>query len=190
MSRIGKRPVILPKGVTAKIDGGVLAIHGPKGESKFDIGEARYPAVQVKIADSQITVTRKEESRRGRTEQGLVRALIQNIVVGVTKGYSKILDVVGVGYKADAQARTLNLNLGFSHPIAFAIPGGISVTVEKQTRITVSGIDKKLVGETASMIRRLRPPEPYKGKGVRYADEVVRRKVGKAAAGATTTGGG
>lgn len=189
MSRIGKRPVILPKGVTAKIENGVITIHGPKGEGKLNVSEDRYGGVEVKIADGAIAVTRKEETRRGRTEQGLVRALIQNIVVGVTHGYTRILDVVGVGYKAESAGRVLNLSLGFSHPIAFPLPDGINVNVEKQTRITVTGVDKKMVGEVAARIRRFRPPEPYKGKGVRYSDEIVKRKVGKAAAGATSSGG-
>lgn len=179
----------MPKGVTAKLEGGVLTVHGPKGECKLCVNEDRYAAVDVKIADGTVAVTRREETRRGRTEQGLVRALIQNNVVGVTNGYTKILDVVGVGYKAESQGRILNLNLGFSHPIAFPLPDGINVNVEKQTRITVTGVDKKMVGEVASRIRRFRPPEPYKGKGVRYADEVVKRKIGKAAAGATSSGG-
>lgn len=188
MSRIGKRPVVLPKGVTATINGGVLAVKGPKGELKLPVGEDLYRAAETKVVEGTIVVTRREETRLGRTQQGLVRALIQNMVVGVTEGYSKTLDVVGVGYKAELKGKTLGLALGFSHPIDFPLPEGITATVDKGTRIIVSGIDKKLVGETASRIRRFRPPEPYKGKGVRYADEYVRRKVGKAAAGATAGG--
>ena len=156
MSRIGKRPVVLPKGVTATINGGVLAVKGPKGELKLPVGEDRYRAVETKAADGSVTVTRREETRLGRTQQGLVRALIQNMVVGVTEGYSKTLDVVGVGYKAELKGKTLGLALGFSHPIDFPLPEGISATVDKGTRIVVSGIDKKLVGETAS--RTFTPP--------------------------------
>ncbi|MFH0800316.1 MAG: 50S ribosomal protein L6 [Pseudomonadota bacterium] len=187
MSRIGKKPVVLPKGVTAKIENEKLAVRGPKGELKLILDASRYPGVETRITDGAIAVTRKDDGRRARTEQGLVRALIQNMVVGVTTGYSRILDVVGVGYRAELKGKALNLSLGFSHPIEFALPDGIAVMVDKQTRITIQGIDKKLVGETAACIRRYRPPEPYKGKGVRYSDEVVKRKVGKAAAG--TTGG-
>lgn len=190
MSRIGKRPVVLPKGVTAKLENGRLAIKGAKGELYFQVGSENYPAIKVAVSDGSVTVSRAEETRRGRTEQGLVRALIQNMAKGVTDGYSRTLDIVGVGYKAELKGRMLNLNLGFSHPIEFPLPEGINVAVEKQVRLIVSGTDKKLVGETASRIRRFRPPEPYKGKGVRYADEIVRRKVGKAAAGTATAGGG
>ena len=188
MSRIGKRPVVLPKGVTAKIEGGVLSVRGPKGELKLPVGEDVYRAVETKAVDGSVAVTRREESRLSRTQQGLVRALIQNMVVGVTEGYTRTLDVVGVGYKAELKGKILNLALGFSHPIDFPLPEGIQVTVDKQTRIVVTGTDKKLVGETAARIRRFRPPEPYKGKGVRYADEYVKRKVGKAAAGASSGG--
>lgn len=188
MSRIGKRPVVLPKGVTAKIDNDVLTIKGPKGELKLPVGEERYHGVGVAVTDGSIAVNRRDDSRLARTEQGLLRALIQNNVTGVTEGYTKTLDVVGVGYKAEAKGKTLGLALGFSHPIEYPLPDGIHVAVEKQTRIVITGIDKKVVGETAAQIRRFRPPEPYKGKGVRYADEVVRRKVGKAAAG-TGAGG-
>jgi len=188
MSRIGKRPILLPKGVTAKRDQGFLSVKGSKGELKLLVDPIRYPGIEVKITDGTLSVVRQEESRRGRTEQGLIHALIKNMVTGVTEGYRKSLDVVGVGYKAELKGKLLNLSLGFSHPVDFKIPDGISIQVEKQTRIVVEGIDKKLVGETAACIRRFRPPEPYKGKGVRYADEVVKKKVGKTAAGAT--GGG
>lgn len=188
MSRIGKRPIALSKGVTAVIDDEVLSVKGPKGELKFQLGNNGYHKVKVVVSDGTILVSRLEETRYGRMEQGLVRALIQNMVSGVTHGYSRMLDVVGVGYKAELRGKILNLALGFSHPIDFPLPDGITVTVDKQTRIVISGIDKKLVGETAACIRRFRPPEPYKGKGVRYADEIVKRKVGKAAAG-TASGG-
>jgi Ribosomal protein L6P/L9E len=143
MSRIGKRPVVLPKGVTAKVESGVLQMKGPKGELKIDLGPGRYDAVLTKITDGSIEVTRKEETRLGRTQQGLVRALIQNMAVGVSLGYSCTLDVVGVGYRAEAKGRILNLSLGFSHPVDFPLPDGINATVEKQTRIVIQGIDKK-----------------------------------------------
>jgi large subunit ribosomal protein L6 len=185
MSRIGKLPVEVAKGVTVKVEEGTLKIKGPKGELHFDINEGRYGAVNVAITDGSITVTRKEESKLARTQQGLVRSLIQNMVTGVTETFSKNLELVGVGYKADAKGKSLNLSLGFSHPIDFPLPEGISAAVDKGTKITISGADKQLVGEVAAEIRKLRPPEPYKGKGIRYEGETVRRKVGKAAAGAT-----
>ena len=188
MSRIGKIPVVVTKGVAATLTNGVLHIKGPKGELSLDVGERRYPRVAVALADGTIAVTRREESRYSRTEQGLVRALIQNMVSGVTENFSRIMDIVGVGYKAEVKGETLALALGFSHPVNFEIPKGIKIAVDKQTRVTVTGADRQLVGETSARIRRLRPPEPYKGKGIRYADEVVRRKVGKAAAGATSGG--
>ena len=187
MSRIGKRPVVVPKGVTTVIEGGVLRVKGPKGQLSLDVAEGRFPLVEVKLSDSAVTVTRREETKMARAQQGLVRALIQNMVTGVTEGFSRVLDIVGVGYRAEAKGKVLNLSLGRSHPVEFAVPEGIQISVEKQTRVTVSGTDKQLVGETAARIRRLKPPEPYKGKGILYSGEVVKRKVGKAAVG--TTGG-
>lgn len=184
MSRIGKRPVILPKGVTARIDGGVVTIKGPKGESHLQAGKERYKFIDLKLEGDKIIVSRTEETKFSRTEQGLIRALVGNMVEGVTKGYSRSLDVVGVGYKAELKGKSLSLSVGLSHPVDYVPPTGVTVTVDKQTRIVVSGVDKKSVGEAAACIRRFRPPEPYKGKGIRYVDEIVRRKVGKAAAGA------
>lgn len=185
MSRIGKIPVVVTKGVTVKITDGILSVKGPKGELKLDVSDRKYPCVKVETTNEAVAVSRKEETSDGRREQGLVRALIQNMMVGVVQGYSKTLDIVGVGYRAEAKGKVLNLSLGFSHPVEYPLPEGITVTVDKQTRVVISGIDKKTVGETAACIRRFRPPEPYKGKGVRYADERVRRKVGKTAAGST-----
>jgi len=185
MSRIGKKPVVVPKGVTANMTGMVLKAKGAKGELSFDIDQGRFPTVKVEQKDGTVAVTRIEESRRARAEQGLVRALIQNLMTGVSEGFAKELEIIGVGYKAEVKGQSLNLNLGFSHPIDFAIPTGIEIQVDKQTRIKIAGANKHEVGEIAAQIRRLRPPEPYKGKGIRYAGEIVRRKVGKAAAGAT-----
>jgi large subunit ribosomal protein L6 len=167
--------------VTVKTESGILGVKGPKGSLTLDVSEARYGLIAVAIKDGEIEVTRKDETRQARTQQGLVRALIQNMVTGVSDTFSKTLELIGVGYKADAKGQSLNLNLGYSHPIDFPIPTGIAVAVEKQTRITLSGADRQLVGETAARIRKLRPPEPYKGKGIRYENEIVRRKVGKAA---------
>lgn len=187
MSRIGKKPVVLAKGVVAKRDGEFIVIRGPKGELRFDVGQKRYAHIDVVVSDKDVTVNRADESKDASREQGTARALIQNMVVGTTEGYKRILDIVGVGYKAELKGKELVLNLGFSHPIEFTIPSGIDITVDKQTRLTVTGIDKQMVGQVSAQLRMYRPPEPYKGKGVRYADEVVRRKVGKTAASA---GGG
>ncbi len=181
MSRIGKKPVVVPQGVTVKLEAGTLYVKGPKGELSFDVNEHRYGNIKVAVEDSSIAVTRRDEGKLSRTQQGLVRALIQNMVTGVTDTFSKKLELVGVGYRAEMKGSALNLSLGFSHPIDFPLPEGIKIAVDKQTKIVVSGADKRLVGETAARIRKLRPPEPYKGKGIRYEDEVVRRKVGKAA---------
>ena len=185
MSRIGKRPIVIPKGVTVKKEGSALTVKGPKGELKRDF--VNYTKISLEVANDSITVQRKNTELDSSMEQGLIRALVANMVHGCEHGYTKVLDVVGVGYKADLKGKVLNLALGFSHPVDFNIPNGITVTVDKQTRITITGADKQVVGEVAASIRRIRPPEPYKGKGVRYADEVVRRKVGKAAG--TTSGG-
>jgi large subunit ribosomal protein L6 len=186
MSRVGKKPVELPSGVTAKIDGSTLTITGPKGTLSMDL----HPKVTVTQAENELTadIARKEDKRE-KALWGLTRALIQNIVDGVTKGYSKELDVVGVGFKAEVRGQVLVLNLGFSHAIDFAIPQGIEVKVEKQpakatiqqyqTTVTISGIDKQLVGQVAANIRELKKPEPYKGKGIKYGDETILRKAGK-----------
>jgi len=181
MSRIGKKPVVVPKGLTIKLEQGTLFVKGPKGELSFDVNEGRYGNVNLAIEDGLITITRRDESRISRTQQGLVRALIQSMVTGVSDTFSRTLELVGVGYKAEMKGTALSLNLGYSHPINFPVPEGIKIAVDKQTKIIVSGADKQLVGEISARIRKLRPPEPYKGKGIRYEKEVVRRKVGKAA---------
>ncbi len=181
MSRIGKRPVVITKGVTVKIDSGTLNVKGPKGELDFNVSPQRYKGVNVEIKGEEVLVTRREDTRLGRTEQGLVRALIQNMVTGVSEGYTRVLEIQGVGYRAEMQGKGIKLNLGFSHHIDFVLPAGITAEVDKKNNITLTGFDKQMVGETAARIRRLRPPEPYKGKGIRYRGEEVRRKVGKAA---------
>lgn len=188
MSRIGKRPVVVPKEVTIKMDGEVLSVKGPKGDMSYPVAAPRYSLVKVSTSAESISVARVSESRESRTQQGLIRAIIQNMVNGAAHGFTRQLDIVGVGYKADVKGKVLGLSLGFSHPVVFPIPDGIHITVDKQTRVTITGADRQKVGEVAASIRRLRPPEPYKGKGVRYVDEYIKRKVGKAAAG-TTTGG-
>jgi large subunit ribosomal protein L6 len=175
MSRIGKKPVALPKGVTASIDGQTVKVKGPKGELSVKL----VPEVAVSVDDAGITVAPRKEMERAPQMWGLSRTLVNNLVTVVTTGFTQKLEIQGVGYRAAVQGKTLNLQLGFSHDVPYAIPEGITITAEKPTLITVSGIDKQLVGQVAAEIRGWRPPEPYKGKGVRYEGEYVRRKEGK-----------
>ncbi len=175
MSRIGKMPIALPAGVKVTFQDGLLSVEGPKGKLTQDIRKE----VIIDIQKEQVVVTRKDESKASRSYHGLYRQLISNMVVGVTKGYSKSLIINGVGFRAEVKKNLLILNLGFSNIIEFVIPEGVTVEVEGQNKIVVSAISKQLVGQTAAEIRSLRTPEPYKGKGVRYEDEVIRRKVGK-----------
>jgi large subunit ribosomal protein L6 len=188
MSRIGKKPVVAPSGVKMALEGKTLKVEGPKGKLEMHIPGKGY--VEVTVSGSELHVKRKSDTRDSRREQGLVRALAANLVAGVSKGFTKELDIVGVGYKAEVKGHTLVLNLGYSHQIDFAIPKGIQIVMEKLTHITITGADKGLVGETAAIIRRFRSPEPYKGKGVKYTGEHIRRKVGKAAVGTGTGAGG
>ena len=176
MSRIGKNPISVPSGVEVKVDGQDVAVKGPKGELSVTIAEP----ITVSLEDGVITVARPDEERESRSLHGLSRTLIDNMIVGVTDGYSKALEIVGTGYRVLAKGSNLEFALGYSHPIVVEPPEGISFSVDGQTKVAVHGIDKQLVGETAANIRKLRKPEPYKGKGVRYAGEIVRRKVGKA----------
>lgn len=175
MSRIGKMPVALPAGVKVTINDGLLSVEGPKGK----LTQAVREEVIFDIQDNQIVVTRKDESKASRSYHGLYRQLLSNMIVGVTTGYTKNLVVNGVGYRAEVKGNLLVLNLGYSNIIEFVIPSGVTITVEGQNKIAVSAIDKQLVGQTAAEIRSLRKPEPYKGKGVKYENEVIRRKVGK-----------
>jgi large subunit ribosomal protein L6 len=175
MSRIGKQPVPVPKGVTVTIDGQKVTVKGSKGELSRELpGEIAF--VQE---GEEIVVTRRSESRNARQRHGLVRTLIANMVEGVSKGYQKKLEIQGVGYRASLQGQKLVMALGYSHPIEFEPPAGIQFGVEGNTNVTITGIDKEIVGNTAARVRAARPPEPYKGKGVRYAGEQVRRKAGK-----------
>jgi large subunit ribosomal protein L6 len=178
MSRIGKSPIPVPSGVDITLDGRVVRVKGPQGSLEREIpGE-----ITVRQEDSTIFVERPNDERQNRALHGLTRSLVNNMVVGVTAGYTKELEIVGVGYRAAAPSPTrLDLALGFSHPVAVDAPAGISFEVPIPTRIIVKGIDKELVGQVAANIRKIRKPEPYKGKGVRYAGEVVQRKAGKAA---------
>jgi large subunit ribosomal protein L6 len=180
MSRIGNRAIPLPKGVEVKVDGGVVRVKGPKGLLSIPL-----PArATVTVGGTEIKIgTTPGDASEGSRMQGLARSLVKNMVVGVSEGFKRELDIVGVGYRADVQGRNMTLNLGFSHPIVFPLPEGINAKVEeKQTRIILEGIDRQLLGETAAAIRRFRPPEPYKGKGVRHRGEFVRQKAGKKAA--------
>lgn len=178
MSRIGKQPVNIPDGVAIKLDDGVLTVKGPKGELKQKI----HPSVKIDQREGQIIVSVGDaEEKFQRSLWGLFRKLVDNMVMGVTEGFSKQLEINGVGYKAVVADKVLNLQLGYSHPIDYNIPEGIEIKVEKNL-VTIAGIDKQLVGQTAAEIRAFRKPEPYKGKGIKYIDEIIRRKVGKTAA--------
>ena len=176
MSRIGKQPVPVPKGVTVTIDGQMVTVKGAKGELSRELP----PEIAFVQEGEEIVVTRRNESRNARQRHGLVRTLIANMVEGVSNGYQKKLEIQGVGYRASLQGQKLVMALGYSHPVEFDPPEGIQFGVEGNTNVTVTGIDKEIVGNTAARVRAARPPEPYKGKGVRYAGERVRRKAGKA----------
>lgn len=176
MSRIGKIPVAIPAGVDIKLEGSTLTVKGPKGELTHQIPEQ----ITVTLEEKEVVVTRNGEDRLPRSLHGLTRTLIANMITGVTAGFEKKLEIVGTGYRVAAKGQGIELALGFSHPVVVEPPAGITLAVEGQTKITVSGIDKQQVGEVAANIRKIRKPEPYKGKGIRYAGEHVRRKVGKA----------
>jgi large subunit ribosomal protein L6 len=175
MSRIGKKPVSLPKGVTADVDGKMVRVKGPKGELSLRLVDE----VEANVGEDGITVSPREGAERGRQMWGLSRTLVNNLVVGVTQGFSQRMEISGVGYRAAQQGKNQNLQLGFSHDIRYTNPARIANEAEKPTALTISGMDKQLVGQVAAEIRSYRPPEPYKGKGVKYAGEHIRRKEGK-----------
>ena len=177
MSRIGKKPVEIPKGVTVNLDGGHIKVKGPKGELFRTI----HPLIKTEIVEGELRVTRPNDLKESRALHGLTRALIQNMVVGVTESYKKTLEIVGVGYKAELKGKNLLLNIGYSHPIYFVPPEEIKLEVPAPTQIIISGNDKELVGLIAAKIRSFRKPEPYKGKGIKYSDERIIRKAGKTA---------
>ena len=177
MSRVGKLPIVVPPGVRINLQGPVIQVEGPKGKMQHVVPDG----LQLDMADKSITVTRLSEQNKIRALHGLTRSLIANMVSGVTQGFKKELEIVGVGYRADMSKNVLNLTLGYSHPINFPLPEGITGRVEKQV-ITIEGIDKGLVGQTAAKIKRLRKPDVYKGKGIRYLGEVIKTKVGKSGA--------
>ena len=177
MSRVGKKPVPVPSGVTATVDGQTVRIKGAKGELSFLVPEE----VTVAMENGAVRVNPRDESKTARAKWGMSRAQVANLVEGVTKGFEKRLEINGVGYKAVVAGKVLKLSLGYSHDIDFPIPAGITITTPRPTEVVVAGIDKQQVGQTAAEIRKVRPPEPYKGKGIRYQGEQVRRKVGKRA---------
>jgi large subunit ribosomal protein L6 len=175
MSRVGKKPIMVPKGVEVTFDGTMLWVKGPKGELRREI----HPRVRLDIDGSQILVTNADNSKESRSLYGLFRSLIANMVLGVTEGFKKSLEVIGVGYRVERSGNQLVFHLGYSHPIAYNIPTGIDAQIDQRNRVVLSGVDKELLGSTAAKIRSFRTPEPYKGKGVKYFEERIRRKAGK-----------
>ena len=178
MSRIGKKPVAIPKGVTVQVQENTVAVKGPKGELRRTLHEE----MAVAMENDQVTVTRPSDDQRHRALHGLTRTLVQNMVDGVSKGFSKSLEIQGVGYKAEARPYGVNLIVGYSHPVKYEAPKGIKISVDNNTMVKVEGADKELVGQVAAELRSVRPPEPYKGNGIRYVGEQVRRKAGKTGA--------
>jgi large subunit ribosomal protein L6 len=175
MSRIGKKPIVVPAGVTVTVEGQTVTVKGPKGQLAWTVADE----IGVAFENGEIALTPRDVSTRAHAMWGLSRSLVNNMVVGVTSGYERVLELVGVGYRAAMKGQSLSMQLGFSHDIDIPAPQGISFAVPRQTEIRISGIDKQAVGEMAARIRKMRPPEPYKGKGVRYSGEQVRRKEGK-----------
>jgi large subunit ribosomal protein L6 len=178
MSRIGKKPVTLPQGVNLDLQGNSVAVKGPKGELRRTL----HPEMKLTLADGTLTVERPSEDKRHKALHGLTRTLVQNMVEGVSKGFIKTLEIQGVGYKAEAKPYGVNLIVGYSHPVKYEAPKGIKISVENNTVVKVEGADKEVVGQVAAELRSVRPPEPYKGKGIRYQGEQVRRKAGKTGA--------
>jgi large subunit ribosomal protein L6 len=176
MSRIGKRPIPLPKGVTVTVEGNTVKVKGPKGELQRTV----HPELTIALENGELTVTRPSDEARHKALHGLSRTLVANMVEGTAKGFQKTLELVGVGYKAEKRPYGLQLALGFSHPIEYKAPKGITLSAPQPTQIVIDGADKEIVGQVAAEIRSLRPPEPYKGKGVKYQGEQIRRKAGKA----------
>ena len=175
MSRIGKLPVAIPSGVKISLDGNLLTVAGPKGS----LSQPLHERMSIAVETDQVKVSRPSDSKQDSALHGLTRALINNMVLGVTTGFKKDLEINGVGYRAEIAGNVLTMSLGYSHPVVYKLPEGISVEIEKQTKLSVKGIDKQLVGSAAAKIRSYRKPEPYKGKGIKYADERIMRKAGK-----------
>ncbi len=178
MSRIGRQPIPIPQGTKVSLEGDLFVAEGPKGR----VAEAVLRGFPVEVADGVVRVARTGSSGPERAKHGLLRALLANAVKGVSEGFTKVLDISGVGYRAEVKGREVHLALGYSHPVVYRIPAGVEITVDKSNRVTVTGANRQLVGQVAAEVRSLRKPDPYKGKGIKYADEVLRRKVGKAGA--------
>ena len=179
MSRIGKLPMTLEKGVKAKLAGDMIKFEGPKGKLELRI----HAGFTLEMSDSQIEVKRPGDTQQERSVHGLMRKLVANMAEGVSKGFTRVLEINGVGYRAEVQGSNINFTLGYSHPIVYQLPPGVTAKVERQVTLTLESADRQLIGSVAAQIRALRPPEPYKGKGIKYATEKIRRKAGKAAAG-------
>ncbi|HEY0304087.1 MAG TPA: 50S ribosomal protein L6 [Longimicrobiales bacterium] len=177
MSRIGRKPITIPNGVTVTVDGSTVKVKGPKGE----LARTFEPSMKVRVENNEVLVERPNDDKRERALHGLTRALIANMVTGVTEGFKKTLEIVGVGYRAEKKGKNLVVSVGYSHPVNYPEPAGITLTTPAPTTIVVEGVDKQKVGQVAAELREFRPPEPYKGKGIRYQGEQVRRKAGKTA---------
>jgi len=177
MSRIGKQPVVIPQGVKIQVENGLVRAEGPKGK----LSQAIPSGLSVKVENNAVVLTREADHRQARALHGTARALIANMVNGVKAGFERKLDIVGIGYRAQMQGKAIQLALGYSHPVIFPLPDGVTAEIDKQVSITLRGADKAVLGQTAAKLRALRKPDPYKGKGVKYANEVIRRKVGKKA---------
>lgn len=175
MSRIGKKPIVVPQGVDVKVSGSVVSVKGPLGKLDWTLKSG----IGVTVDNGQVVVTRSNEDRNTRAMHGLVRAELNNMVLGVTKGYERNMEITGVGYKAAIQGRTMSLNVGYINPVIYQVPAGIDVKIDKQTLVNIKGADKRLVGQVAANLRAIKPPDVYKQKGVRYAGEVLRKKEGK-----------
>jgi large subunit ribosomal protein L6 len=178
MSRVGKLAIPLPTGVRVRQEGRMILVEGPRGSARHELP----PGLSMEVTSGDIRVLRSGDERRTRSAHGLTRKLIANMVTGVSQGFSRTLEIIGVGYRAELKGEELHMSLGYSHPVVYPLPAGVTARVDRQTVIHLLSNDRQVIGETAAQIRRLRPPEPYKGKGVRYSDEYVRRKAGKAAA--------
>lgn len=176
MSRIGKLPVTVPDGVKVALEGKIVRLEGPKGKLQTPIPVG----IKVKVEGKQIKVEREDNERKNRALHGLTRKLIANMAEGVSRGFNRVLEINGVGYRAEVKGKEIHLTLGFSHPVVFPLPEGVTASVERQTVVTLTSSDRQVLGETAATLRALRPPEPYKGKGVKYREEVIKRKAGKA----------
>ena len=179
MSRIGKKPIPIPQGVKVVVEAPVVRVSGPKG----NLSQSLNPGVALSVENDKVFVQAADDQRRGKALHGLTRTLLANMIKGVSQGFERVLEINGVGYRAESQGNALNFSLGYSHPIRFPLPEGVKAEVERQVRITLKGTDKNLLGLTAARIRRMRPPEPYGGKGIKYAEEVIHRKAGKTAVG-------